>query len=114
MLKNPQISFPDISEKTGVSITHIHNINEGKRRPQENIEYPIRKSMQKGWKGLKFSQEEVKQIHKDLLETDLTYKELGQKYNCRFETISRINRGKTKAYKLNEYTYPLRKVYIRK
>lgn len=33
MLKNPQISFPDISEKTGVSITHIHNINEGKRRP---------------------------------------------------------------------------------
>ena len=41
--------------KTGVSLTHIYNINTGKRRRQENIVYPIRPSNVKGTKGLKFS-----------------------------------------------------------
>lgn len=37
-------------------MTHIYNINTGRRRRQKNINYPIRPSNTKGTKGLKFSQ----------------------------------------------------------
>lgn len=63
MLKDESYSYKDISEKTGISITHIYNINTGKRRKKDNLNYPIRSNKVKGTKGLKFSQEECKIIH---------------------------------------------------
>ena len=63
MLKDESFSYQDIANKTGLSITHIYNINMGKRRAKENVEYPIRKSNSKGTRGLKFSQEENEKIH---------------------------------------------------
>lgn len=33
MLKDESYSLTDISKKTGVSLTHIYNINVGQRRP---------------------------------------------------------------------------------
>lgn len=108
MLKDESYSYNDIIEKTGISMTHIYNINTGKRRKRDNLEYPIRKSNTKGTKGLKFSPEENKEIHKLLLETTLTFEEIANQFNCKKETISRINKGETKNYILDEYTYPLR------
>lgn len=109
MLQDESYSYNDIKEKTGVSLTHIYNINIGARRPQTNINYPIRKPNTKGTKGLKFSQEEIILIHEDLLNSNMDFNVLAKKYSCNRETISRINKGETKSYRLNNYEYPLRK-----
>ena len=108
MLQNEQYSYQDIVNETGMSMTHIYNINTGKRRKRENIEYPIRKSNVKGTKGLKFSVEECKQIHEIILENNKTFKQIAEQFNCSDITIRDINRGKTKAYRLDGYIYPLR------
>lgn len=109
MLKDESFSYQDIVNKTGISMSHIYNINTGKRRKQNNIKYPIRPSNVKGTKGLRFSPQECELIHQEILNTNKTFKELGYQFNCSPETISDINRGKTKAYLLDNYKYPLRK-----
>lgn len=108
MLKDESYSYKDIMEKTGISMTHIYNINTGKRRKQDNIQYPIRQSNVKGTKGLKFSPQECKNIHEEILTTKKSFKQIGQEFGCNADTISDINRGKTKNYILEEYNYPLR------
>lgn len=109
MLRDESYSYKDITEKTGLSLTHIYNINTGKRRKRDNIKYPIRPSNVKGTKGLKFSPEECKQIHEIILKNDKTFKEIGKMFNCAADTIIDINAGKTKSYRLEGYSYPLRK-----
>lgn len=108
MLKDESYSFNDISKKTGFSLTHIYNINTGKRRPQKNMSYPIRSNKAKGTKGLKFSPKECRIIHEEILKNDKTLKELGEMFNCSSSTISDIINGKTQAYRLEGYSYPLR------
>ena len=108
MLKDESYSYKDIVNKTGISMTHIYNINTGKRRKRDNIEYPIRKATTKGTKGLKFSQEECKQIHEEILLNQKTLKEIAKEFNCSDSTIREINKGKTKKYILEGYNYPLR------
>ena len=58
MLQDESFSFKDISEKTGVSLSHISNINKGNRRKRDELNYPIRKVNAKGSKGIKFSEEQ--------------------------------------------------------
>lgn len=108
LLKNTNLSFQKISEQTGFSITHIYNINTGKRRPIEGMKYPIRSNKEKGSKGLKFSQQECEIIHKEILKNDKTLIELAKMFNCSPSTISDIVNGNTEAYKLQGYNYPLR------
>lgn len=112
MLKDESYSYKDIVEKTGVSMTHIYNINTGNRRKRDGVNYPIRSSNTKGTKGLKFSLEECLEIHKLLQTTELTYEEIAKKYNCSKDTISDINKGKTQNYRLDKYTYPIRSDYL--
>lgn len=109
MLKDESYSYKDIMEKTGISMTHIYNINTGKRRKKDNLVYPIRQSNTKGTKGLKFSSEECEEIHQAILKNDKTFKQLGEFFNCSSSTISDINAGRTKSYRLEKYSYPLRK-----
>jgi group I intron endonuclease len=108
MLKDESYSYNDIMNKTGISMTHIYNINTGKRRKRDNLIYPIRSSNMKGTKGLRFSQEECKKIHEEILKNDKTFIEISKQFNCSSSTIMDINRGKTKAYRLKGYIYPLR------
>lgn len=109
LLKDENFSFNDIKDKTGLSLTHIYNINIGARRQQPNIVYPIRPSNTKGTQGLKFNPSEIEIIHKEILNSNKSFKELGQQFDCSPSTISDINAGRTKRYRLNQYNYPLRK-----
>lgn len=109
MLKDESFSFQDIAEKTGISITHIYNINMGYRRKRDELKYPIRKNNTKGTKGLKFSPEECKAIHEAILQNNKQFIEIAKDFNCDVTTIRRINSGKTKSYRLENYNYPLRK-----
>lgn len=108
LLQDENFSFKDIQEKTGLSLTHIYNINIGARRHRDNFSYPIRPSNAKGTKGLKFNQKEILQIHNIIMNSKKSYKEIANDFNCSPETISRINSGKIQKYKLDKYTYPLR------
>ena len=109
LLKNSNLSFQQIANQCNVSLTHVYNINVGKRRKRDNETYPIRNKLTKGTRGLKFSQEECKEIHTFILENPkITLKDIAIKFNCSPETIRDINKGKTKAYRLEGYSYPLR------
>lgn len=112
MLKDESYSYKDIVAKTGISMTHIYNINTGKRRKRNDINYPIRSSNTKGTKGLKFSPQECLEIHELLKNTELAYEEIAKKYNCIASTIGDINKGKTKNYQLKEYEYPIRDEHL--
>lgn len=110
LLKNTSMTFQEIANECDISLTHVYNINTGQRRKRDNIDYPIRSPKAKGNRGLKFSQEEVKEIHDFIINNpNITYKNIGEKYQCDATTIRRINQGKTKSYQLEGYTYPLRK-----
>ena len=108
MLQDESYSYKDIMNKTGISMTHIYNINTGKRRRKDNIKYPIRTSNTKGTKGLKFSPQECKEIHELILKGHKTFIEIAKMYNSDPVTIRRINKGTTKNYVLEGYKYPLR------
>lgn len=108
MLKDYENSYQDICDKTGLSMTHIYNINTGNRRKRDNIQYPIRPNNIAGTKGLKFNPEQNVEIHNLLLNTHKEFKEIAELYHCDAATISRINRGATKSYRLENYIYPLR------
>ena len=109
MLKDVNYSYQDIVNQTGLSMTHIYNINTGNRRKRDGLVYPIRPSNTVGTKGIKFTAEENFKIHKMIIETNKEFKEIAKIFNCRPETISKINRGLTKAYRIEQYNYPLRK-----
>lgn len=109
LLKNTTLSFQKIADECQISLTHVYNINTGQRRKRDNIEYPIRSSLAKGTRGIKFSQQECEEIHNFILNNPKkTFKEIAKKYNCSDWTIRQINKGETKAYKLEKYKYPLR------
>ena len=108
-LKNTNKSFQQIANDNKVSLTHVYNINIGARRKIENIKYPIRDSKSKGTRGLKFSQDECKEIHEYILNHPKeTFKSIAKKYKCSDWTIRKINTGDTLAYHLKGYHYPLR------
>ncbi len=109
LLRDHSVKFEDISKQTGLSLTHIYNINSGERRRRSGENYPIRPSNAKGTRGLKFSQEEVLEIHRLILTSNKTMKKIAEEYNCTDATIRKINKGERKAYALDGYDYPLRK-----
>ena len=109
LLQDYSVRFADIAKQTRLSLTHIYNINSGERRRRDNLIYPIRPSNIKGTRGLKFSQEEVKEIHNLILKSKITFKEIASKYECNDATIRKINKGERQAYILDGYIYPLRK-----
>ena len=108
MLKDYENSYQNICDKTGLSMTHVYNINTGNRRKRDGIQYPIRPNNVVGTKGLKFTPEQNNEIHNLLLNTHKEFKEIAELYHCDAATISRINRGVTKSYRLKNYIYPLR------
>ncbi len=108
MLRDESYSYQDIINKTGISMTHIYNINIGARRKRDNIDYPIRKSNVKGTKGLKLTPEQNLEVHKLLKNTSKTFSEIGRMFGIASDTVSDINRGKTKSYKLEDWNYPIR------
>ena len=69
LLKNYENSYQDICDKTGLSMTHVYNINTGNRRKKDGVQYPIRPSNVVGTRGLKFNSDQNLEIHNLLLNT---------------------------------------------
>ena len=96
----------DIAKEYGVQVHTISDINSGKSHYRPNIQYPIR-----NWKScgkIVFTYEQVTDIIDLLLYTTESISSIAKRYNVSREQISYINRGTSKKYYREGYTYPLR------
>lgn len=103
-LLKTNLSYKDISEKTGLSFSHIDNINNGKRRKICGIKYPIRQN-QIGTRGRKLTQEQVNEIADEIKKDVKSFDSIALEYNISQTTVSKINNGVKKSHYSN---FPIR------
>lgn len=102
-LRETSLTMSEIAKKYNCSQVKISNINTGNRVKFDDENYPIRPT-RKTRKIL--TEEDINNIYYDLINTNLTYKQLAKKYNCGNKVFQHINVGQ---YHTREgYTYPLR------
>lgn len=102
-LKETTLTMKEIAKKYNCSQVKVSNINTGDRVRFEDETYPIRPT-RKAKKIL--TEEDIDNIYYDLINTDLTYRQLSEKYNCGNKVFQHINIGR---YHTKEgYIYPLR------
>ena len=108
-LLEQQISFKEINDRTGVSISHISEINTGKRRKDYTHHYPINKMTC----GRKLNDVQIQEIISLLKSSTKTVQEISLLYSVSESTINGINNGKR--YKQKDISYPIRnRITIRK
>lgn len=103
LLKDTNLSIKEIANTFHYHRGSIERINTGKLWNLDDIDYPIRKETTKD-----FKKERAAHIKEDLLYTNLTQKEIGEKYGVGRTTITAINNGQN--YFDDTLDYPLRKV----
>ena len=99
---NTSKQLKEIAQETGYDYSTIKRIQSGQLWHRDNLSYPLRKET-----GRKYQQERAEMIISDLLNTNLTQKQIAEKYGCARTTVTAINNG-TNNRKEN-LTYPLRK-----
>lgn len=103
-LLKTNLSYKDISEKTGLSFSHIDNINNGKRRKIHGVKYPIRQN-QIGTRGRKLTQEQVSEIADEIKKDVKSFDSIALEYSISQATVSKINSGARKSHYSN---FPIR------
>lgn len=102
-LRETSLTMSEIAKKYNCSQVKVSNINTGDRVKFDDENYPIRPT-RKTRKIL--TEEDIDNIYYDLINTDLTYKQLAEKYNCGIKVFQHINVGQYHTRK--GYSYPLR------
>lgn len=102
LLKNTKLSVLEIAKTFNYSRSAIERINNGIIWHNDDLEYPIRKEINKNFKI-----ERANLIKNDLLNSNLTQKEIGEKYNVGRTTVTAINQGQN--FFDESLDYPLRK-----
>ena len=103
-IKDRSLSWEKISRKWKTSSSQIRDINNGRQYFHEELEYPIRTNS--NLYGILKTKEEIENIHKEIL-SGIDFTILAKKYSCEKRTIQKINRGRIKSYRLDNYKYPL-------
>ena len=87
------------------------NVKEEKYIIQYNTLVPMGYNVQKGGDNHSLTiPENIKALQQDLLNTDIIFEKLADKYNLSTRTITRVNQGDV--WFNNQYSYPLRSRYI--
>lgn len=102
-LLEAQVNFKEIQDRTGISLSHISEINTGKRRKDKDREYPINKMTC----GRKLEEIKVQEIISLLRQSQKTCQEIAAIYNVSETTIRNINIGKR--YYQEDIQYPIRR-----
>ena len=96
----------DLTEKYNLPKNIVREINHGdKFKEYGDYTYPIRNKNVRNSKNLTI--DDVKNILKELRETNITMTDIGIKYNFGRNAIAKINKGET--YLIKDYDYPARK-----
>ena len=96
----------DIAKEYGVQVHAISDINSGKSHHRPNIQYPIR-----NWKScgvMPVTYEQVTEIIDLLLYSNESMNSIAAKYGVSPGVVGTINRGTSKKYYREGYSYPLR------
>lgn len=105
LLKNSLLTFSDIAKKYNISVSYVNSINRGLLKKRENEKYPIRQIVVT---KNTLSEQELEEICNLLINTKLSLRKIGEKFNCGIDTIQGIKNGTTKVYRRDKYNYPLR------
>ena len=92
----------EIAQEFNYNTSSINRINQGQLWYNEELAYPIRIENTK-----QFKQERMESIVQDLLYTNLTQKQIAEKYLISRTTVTAINRGQN--FKQVNIDYPIRK-----
>lgn len=103
LLQNTYMTCVEIGQKYNVSGAAIQKINDGSNQRQEGITYPIRIPHRKHT----LTSEELSELCNDIINTNISFNQLANKYNISITTVYNINKGISR--KNDKYTYPLRK-----
>ena len=106
LLQNTDMTCAEIGQKYNVSGTAIQKINDGSNQRQEGITYPIRTRIISHRKHT-LTAEELSELCNDIINTNISFNQLANKYNISTTTVYNINKGTSR--KNDKYTYPLRK-----
>lgn len=101
-LLSTRLSFKDIGEKYGCSENTVRRINSGETNRSTNYLYPLRKEEPR------LSQDVLNGIYDKLLNTTESINDIAKFAGVSDSTIKRINKGETRKYYDNKYTYPVR------
>ena len=99
-------SLKQIAEEYDIDLSYLHDINQGRAWKRDYLKYPIRLGKMKRAEII------FPKIKELLINSELSQKEIAQKFNVSQSAVSEINNGK-KGYDKN-LNYPLRKNYKRK
>ena len=102
LLSTTKLSISEIAKQTNYNETSIRRINSGVLWYDENIAYPIRIE-----NTASFKKERMENIVYDLMNSDLTQKQIAAKYNVSRTTITAINNGQN--FHKDDIDYPIRK-----
>lgn len=106
LLKNPQLSFKEISSLYDISESTLTLINNGKKYKRDNISYPLRKK-NANQKRI-FTEEEMTFIKDSLQNTKMSMSNIAKEVKCGDrKTIAAINQGLRQ--RQDNWDYPLRK-----
>lgn len=110
-LKNKkELSIEDIGLTLGISDYTVGEINRGKNSwCPKNINYPIRKSIQRYTYQNKLNPEQVQDICYQLIFTSNTIQDIAKEYNLGKNTVGDISRGITWKDITNQFKLPIRK-----
>lgn len=102
LLINTKLTTKEIANIANYNTSSVNRINSGELHYDNSLTYPLRKDQTKINK-----QERAKNIINDLLNTNLTQKQIAEKYGVGRTTITAINNGQN-FHDIN-LSYPLRK-----
>ena len=102
LLINTKLTTKEIADIANYNTSSVNRINSGELHYDNSLTYPLRKNQTKINK-----QERAKNIINDLLNTNLTQKQIAEKYGVGRTTITAINNGQN-FHDIN-LSYPLRK-----
>lgn len=102
LISNTNISFCEIAKLTNYDVSSIKRINVGQLWHDDLLEYPLRIDHNPD-----FIQNRALKIIDDLQNTNLTQKEIAEKYGVGRSTVTAINRGQNN--KQDHLDYPIRK-----
>lgn len=104
-IKNPSLSYEEISNLYDISVSLLTLINNGKKYKLDKENYPLRKKNANQCRI--FTQEEMLFIKEALCNTKMTMTEIAKAVNCgNRATIAAINKGIRQ--KQEDWIYPLR------
>lgn len=107
---NTNLSQEDIALITNINPYTAGEINRGKNSwCPKDLDYPLRKAIQKGTYQNKIGPKEIQEICYKLCFTNITLENIGKEYNVAKNTIGDISRGLTWKNITHQFICPIRK-----